>query len=67
LARASISRGGGDLAVEVTDQRHEAVQPPAGALGQLQASQEFASGLAEQGGVLWPDALSGQQRVHAVL
>ena len=66
-ARVDLAGGGGDLAVEVADQRHQAVQPPARALGQLQAGEELASGLAEQVGVLGQDALAGQQRVHAVL
>ena len=66
-ARVDLAGGGGDLAVEVTDQRHQAVQAPARAVGQLQAGEELAAGFAEQVCVLWQDALAGQQRVHAVL
>jgi hypothetical protein len=35
--RVDLAGGGGDLPVEVTDQRHQAVQPPAGPFGQLEA------------------------------
>ena len=66
-ARVDLAGGGGDLAVEVSDQRHQAVQPPAGPLGQLQRGEELAACLAEQVGVLGQDALSRKQRVHAVL
>ena len=66
-ARVDLPGGGGDLAIKVTDQRQEAVQPPAGPVGQLEAREELLSALAEQVGVFLPDALSGQQRVHPVL
>ena len=36
-----------DLAVEVVDQRDQAVQPPARRLAQLQVGEELASALAE--------------------
>jgi hypothetical protein len=66
-ARVDLTGGRGDLAIKVTDQRQEAVQPPAGPVGQLEAREELLSALAEQVGVFLPDALSGQQRVDPVL
>src|ERR1700684_375883 len=40
--------GLGDLAVEVLDQRHQAVQAPAWSVAQLELDQELPAALAEQ-------------------
>ena len=44
-ALVDLAGGGGDLAVEVADQREQAVEPSAGAVGQLQRGEELAAGL----------------------
>ena len=66
-ASVDLAGGGGDLAVEVSDQRQQAVQPLARPVGQLERCEELLSAFAEQVGVLGQDAVAGQQRVHAVL
>jgi uncharacterized membrane protein len=66
-ALVDLPGGLGDLAVEVVDQRHQTVQPPARPVGQHQLSQVAAPRGAEQVGVLRQNPLTGQQGVHPVL
>jgi hypothetical protein len=65
-ALVDLAGGGGDLAVEVTDQREQTVKPAAGAVWQRQGGEVVAASGAEQVGVLGQDPLSGHQRVHPV-
>ena len=51
-ALVDLAGGVGDLAVEVVDQRHQAVQPPPRRVAQLERGEELAAALAEQVGVL---------------
>ena len=44
-ALVDLAGGGGDLAVEVADQPEQAVEPPAGSVGQLEGGEELAAGL----------------------
>jgi hypothetical protein len=66
-ALVDLARGRGDLAVEVADQREQAVEPSTRRVGQLEAGEVLTAGGAEQVGVLGQDALLREQRVHAVL
>src|SRR5437588_2318600 len=66
---ALIDLGAGrfELAVEVVDQRQQAIQTPAGRLAQLERLEKLAASLAEPVGTLAADAVLGEDRVDAVL
>jgi hypothetical protein len=66
-ALLDLGRGLLDLAVEVADQRDQAVQSPSRRVAQLERDEEFAAAFAKQVGVLSGDAVLGEDRVHAVL
>jgi hypothetical protein len=56
-----------DLAIEVCDQAQQHLEPPAWLWAQRHPIEGRVSGTSEQIGVPVPDALTRDQRVHAVL
>jgi hypothetical protein len=66
-ARLDLDGGCGDLAVEVGDQREQAVQPPPWRLAQLELGQEAAPARAEQVAVGARDPVLGQDRPDPLL
>src|SRR5271166_326060 len=66
-ARLDLPSRRRELAVEVIDQRKDALDSPAGRLAQLQASQELSPGAPEQVCVVVAHALARERRMHPVL